>query len=187
MAAPDAGAGGPLQQLSPNAPPVNMLRPADVQGGGARLRCPAPGCSREFQTAANVRIHARTHTADEMEQAGPLPNDPPLRRGVFHCFVASCKFAAAGKTLANLRSAQKHYDQVHVADKPCACAVPGCTASFAKAHQLNRHVKNAHGGTVCKCGLDLQSKKALTEHVKQYAKNLSHLHAPLPLPAAAED
>jgi uncharacterized C2H2 Zn-finger protein len=99
------------------------------------------------------------------------------RRGAFHCREPGCKYAPGGKTLANLKSAVKHHAQRH-AEKTLACPRPGCVAMFAKAHQLNRHVQNAHGGTLCKCGVDFKSKHALRKHVKGFSVNARDEHAP---------
>jgi hypothetical protein len=180
-------AGGALAEVSQNAAVeapavVNTLTRFDVEGGGARLACPVPGCGRVFKTAENVRVHARCHGAGALTGVS-LPAAPAARRGRFHCCEPGCAFAAGGKTLANLKSAVKHHAQRH-AEKTRACTHPGCAERFAKAHQLNRHVKNAHGGTLCKCGVDCKSKHALRVHLKAFAVNARGEHAPASTPVA---
>ncbi len=171
---------------APAAPPAatHTLTQRDLEGGGARLACPVAGCGREFRTSANVRVHARCHGAGALDGL-PMPLPPPRREGAFHCCAPGCAYGAdGGKTLANLKTALKHYAQRH-ADKTVACAHAGCGARFAKPYQLNRHVQNAHGGTLCKCGVNFASKHSLRLHVQAYAVNARDEHGPAP-PAAPD-
>ena len=125
FAAPAAGGAGGGER-------VHVLLPSDVCGG-TPLCC--PGCGRAFKNAQNLALHARSHPPGLA-----LPRAPPPRRGRFHCCEPACPYAPGRKSLADFKSATKHYAQKH-ADKTLSCAHPGCTARFAKAHQLNRHRK----------------------------------------------
>jgi hypothetical protein len=155
---------------------VHVLSPADVAGGATRLACPVAGCGGVFKSAPNLTVHLRSHPAAAKAHL-PLPAAPAPRRGRFHCCAEGCAFGPGGRLLANLKTAVKHYTQKH-AEKTLLCEHPGCAAAFAKVHQRNRHVANAHGAASCVCGTRFGSAHALRKHVRQFGASAPHAHGP---------
>ena len=72
-------------------------------------------------------------------------------------------------------AALQHFAQLHGAKK-LACDRPGCGAQFSKAHQLNRHYKNAHAAAACACGVTFSSAHALNKHLKHFTPRQPGMH-----------
>jgi hypothetical protein len=173
------GVGGAPQEanlltlLQESAPQVHTLTTADVSGGGGGgLTCPVVGCGATCRARSNLTLHLKSHPPSLVATV-TLPAPPPKRAGRFHCCAPGCAYApgnTGGKTLANLKSAQNHYAQLH-APKRFTCTHPRCVErpQFSQRNQLNRHVMNVHQALRCACGTTFASKAALVKHVKQFS------------------
>jgi len=121
--------------------------------GAKRFACDVCGTAR-FGTSALLRDHRRKHC--------------PAAGTRFPCDLPECDYI--GPTLGALQQHQRSGVHVEV-EKPCACAVPGCSSAFRYASVLARHEREVHVASrdfACvheDCTAAFKTQRDLDDHV----------------------
>lgn len=95
------------------------------------------------ETLPNQPPYATNATYPWMNQPPSFPPATDIGTAVYPCLVAGC-----GKTFSRLYSLRSH-QRGHSTHRPFRCAI--CPASFARNHDLKRHVR-LHDKKAWKCG-----------------------------------
>lgn len=119
-----------------------------VHSSRLRYECPIPRCLQKFPAKYSLKQH--------------VLNEHSLNARRFCCYL--CK-----KTVACRMTLRKHMFIVHIAQRNCACPIPGCSSTYKKKCDLKTHLAYKHGqGVVHKCELCkkiLASAQSLRQHM----------------------